>query len=132
MKLRTLNLILGACLLGIVLDLPLIFFNMTLGASIMIVLITVLLFSGWSMWKLARADPSVLETLSKGEKELGLKDLPHRLIILLIAVLIIASLGYFGVFSSNPFIDVVLSSVAILLLVYYFFQKRKLRKKVTN
>jgi len=130
MKPRTLNLILKVCLIGIVLDLPLVFFNTILGASIMIILIAVLLFSGWSVWKLMRTDPTAFEALSKSEKELGLKDLPDRLIILLVVIIIIASLGYFSVFSFNPFLDIVLSSVALLLLAYYFFQKHRLRKKM--
>jgi len=130
MKPKTLNLIFRACLICIVLDLPLIFFNMILGASIMIIVIAILLFSGWKAWKLMRTDPTAFEALSKSEKELSLKDLSPRLIILLVALVIVASLGYFSVFSFNPFIDAILSTLVLLLLVYYFFQKHRLQKKV--
>ena len=103
---------------------------MILGASIMIIVIAILLFSGWKAWKLMRTDPTAFEALSKSEKELSLKDLSPRLIILLVALVIVASLGYFSVFSFNPFIDAILSTLVLLLLVYYFFQKHRLQKKV--
>jgi L-asparagine transporter-like permease len=130
MKPKTLNLILKACLIGIVLDLPLVHFNMILGASIMIILTALLLFSGWEAWKLIRTNPNAFKASSEREKELSLKDLPSRLLILLIALIILASLGYFSFFSFNPLIDIILGMVTLLLLVYYFFQTHKLRKKV--
>lgn len=130
MKPRTLNLILKACLVCIVLDLPLIFFNWMLGASTMIILVAVLLFSSWKAWKLMQTDPDAFKALSESEKDLSLKDLPPRLVILLVVAFIVSLLASFSVFSFNPFIDSILAGLAILLLVYYFFQKHKLRKKV--
>lgn len=130
MKPRTLDLILKACLICIVLDVPLFFFNIILGASILIIITAVLLFSGWKAWKLIRTNPDAFKTPSESEKELSLKDLPPRLIIVLVAALIIALLSSFSVFSFDPFIDAMLVVVVVLLVVYYFFQKRKLRRKV--
>jgi len=130
MKPRTLGLILEVCLIGIVLDLPVFFFSMILGASIMIILVAVLLFSGWKVVELLRTDPDAFKALPEGEKELTLKDLPRRLVILLVVAFVVSLLASLNVFSFNPFIDTVVAALVLLLVVYYFFQKRKLRKKV--
>jgi Na+/H+ antiporter NhaD/arsenite permease-like protein len=105
------------------------FFNMILGASILAIATVVLLFAGWKAYRLLRTDPEALKTLPESEKELSLKDLPPKLIIVLVAALIIALLGDFSVFSFNPFIDTLLLAMLLLLLAYYFLQKRKLQKK---
>jgi len=96
----------------------------------MIILVAVLLFSSWKAWKLMQTDPDAFKALSESEKDLSLKDLPPRLVILLVVAFIVSLLASFSVFSFNPFIDSILAGLAILLLVYYFFQKHKLRKKV--
>ena len=95
----------------------------------MIIATGVLLFSGWKAWKLIRTDPDAFKALPESEKELSLKDLSPRLIVVLVASLIILVLVQFRIFSFNPVVDTILTAVAILLLVYYFFQKRKLRKR---
>jgi uncharacterized membrane protein len=125
-----LNFLLKICLVCIVLDLPVIFFNMALGAFIMVIAIAGLSFSIWKAWRLMRTDSDAFKALSKSEKELSLKDLPARLIILLVAVVVISYLGSFGLFHFDPLIDATLSILAILLLVYYFFQKRRVQKKI--
>jgi len=132
MKPKTIGLILKVCLVCAVLAFPLMFFNMILGATAMIVAVAVLLFVVWKTWKLAQSDPDAFKALSKDEKELGLKDLPAGLIVLLVVTFIIAFLGELRVFSFNPFIEIVLTALVVLLLVYYFFQKRKLRKNMKN
>ena len=129
MKPKTMSLILRVCLVCVVLDLPLFFFNMILGAAIMIIAVAVLLFSMWKTWRLMRTDPDAFKALPENEKELSLKDLPPRLIIVLAATMIIATLVQFSVFSFNPLIDTILATLTLVLLVYYFFQKHKLRKK---
>ena len=98
----------------------------------MIIAVTVLLFVVWKTWELAQSDPVAFKALSKDEKELGLKDLPAGLIVLLVVTFIVAFLGELRVFSFNPFIEIVLTALVVLLLVYYFFQKRKLRKNMKN
>jgi hypothetical protein len=57
---------------------------------------------------------------SEREKELSFEDLLHRLRLfcfLLVGIILIASLGYFSVFSFNPFIvDIILAVLVLLLL----------------
>ncbi len=57
---------------------------------------------------------------SERENELSWKDLLHRLrwvCFLLVGIILIASLGYFSVFSFNPFIvDIILTVLVLLLL----------------
>ena len=79
-----------------------------------------------------RAHPTGFESLFRSEKELSLKDLPYWLIILLVAIIIISFLGFFGVFSFYLILDVVLSALVFLLLLYYFLQKRRLRNKIAK
>lgn len=128
MKPRTISLLLRVCLLCAVLALPLMFFNMILGASILIIATAVLLLTAWKAWKLARTAPDSIRALSKSERELSIKDLPTRLVILLVAVLVIAVLAEFGAFAFNPLIDVMVTVLIVLLAVYYFLQKRRLLK----
>ncbi len=129
MKPRTLDLILKACLICILLGFLIIFFNPIIGASILVISISVLAYTSWKAYKLLRTNPDVFKTLPESEKELSLKDLPPRLVIVLVAALIIALLGDFSIFSFNPFIDTLLLAMLLLLVAYYFLQKRKLRRQ---
>jgi len=95
----------------------------------MTIVIAVLLFSGWKAWKLMQTNPDAFKALSKNENELSMKDLPPRLVVLLVVMLILAILGDVSIFSFNPLIDATLATLVLLLLVYYFSQKRKLKKK---
>ena len=60
---------------------------------------------------------------SERENGLSWKDLLHRLRLvcfLLVGIILIASLGYFSVFSFNPFIVDIILAVLVLLLLGYF------------
>jgi hypothetical protein len=85
---------------------------------------------------LKRKNPEAFEALRveserriEAEKTVFLKDLPVWLVALLIVVVVIGYMGWFGVFSSNLIFDILLPPLIFLFLIYYFLYKRRVKDK---
>jgi hypothetical protein len=131
MQLKTMKQLISVLGVFFFLSLVLIFYNLRLGLLLTAVAILGLSPLLWNVWKLMHTKEGLeaLEALDKGRNEISLEDVPPRLIALLIAVLIISYLGFFGIFRFNPFIDLSLSILTVLLLAYYFLRKRRIQKQ---
>ena len=129
MDLKTLNWLFRTCLLGLVIGVPVIFFNKVAGTVVIAIAVISLSILGWKTWKLFRVNPDVLKEYSGGRKEVSLRDLPSWLAVLLLVLLIIGFLGELGVFNSDPFVNTVLSVTTVYLLIYYFLYKHKIGLK---
>lgn len=125
MKPTTLNLLLRVFLICIVLGVVVVFFNLVLGAFVIIIAILGSSFSGWKASRMLRANPDAFRDQTRLEKKLGLKGLPSWLTILLVVSLVVSNLGFFGLFSFDPLVNGSLSLLTIALLIFYFLQKRK-------
>jgi membrane protein implicated in regulation of membrane protease activity len=107
-----------------------------LGISFLIFSIVVVILVRRKMSIVKRTNPEVVEALRaqsrksrEKEKTVGIKDMPPWLVVLLLVAIVVGYMGWFGAFSFNPLVEMLIFVLMVVFLIYYFLYKHRVRNK---